>query len=159
MRHCRFEDLDPEQQRLLLAAENALKLSYSPYSGFCAASALLCFDGEILSAANVENASYNVTICAERSALVYANARGYRSFKAAAIIGKGRDFDSLEPVAPCGICRQMLFEAAQLGSGDMEVIMSNTRKDKVVVSCITELLPLGFGPRDLKIDVSAYSSK
>jgi cytidine deaminase len=159
MRHCKFEDLNSEQQKLLLAAEDALKLSYCPYSHFSAAAALLCPDGTVLKAANVENASYNVTICAERSALVHANALGHRVFDAIAVIGKGKEFDSIEPVAPCGICRQMLFEAAQLGKGDMEVIMSNTRKDRIVVGSIKELLPLGFGPKDLKIDVTEYRPK
>ena len=159
MRHCKFEDLNPEQQKLLRAAEEALKLSYCPYSGFSAASALLCPDGAIIQGANVENASYSPTICAERSSLVHANALGYRVFKAIAVIGKGKDFDAADPVAPCGVCRQMLFEAAQLGSGDMEVLMSNTRKDQVIISSIRELLPLGFGPKDLRVDVERFAKK
>jgi len=156
MKNCTFEDLSPEQQKLLLAAEDAFRLSYCPYSGFSAAAAMLCIDGSIVQGANVENASYSPTICAERSAIVSANASGKRQFRSIAVIGKGRNFESEEPVAPCGVCRQMLFEAAQLGSGDIEVIMSNTRKNRIIVSSIRELLPLGFGPKDLRIDINSY---
>lgn len=151
-----FNELDEKQQRVLTAAEQAMNTAYSPYSHFCVGAALLSQDGQIITGSNVENAAYGSTICAERSALVRANAKGIRIFEKIAVIAKGEDFNTSEVTGPCGSCRQMLFEAAQISETDMEVIMSTTQKDKIVVSSMSELLPLAFGPADVGIDVKKY---
>ena len=99
------------QVKLLDAAEEAMEKAYNPYSHFYVGAALLTADGKIITGANYENASYGNTICAERAALLKANAEGYRRFKAIAIIAKGENFDVDKPTAPCGACRQSIFEA------------------------------------------------
>jgi cytidine deaminase len=68
-------------------------------------------------------------------------------------------FDTKEVTAPCGPCRQMLYELAQVSGVDksFEVVMSTTKKDKITIATIGELLPLAFGPKDLGVDVSAYT--
>ena len=144
------------QVKLLDAAAGVMEKAYNPYSKFFVGAALLTKDGQTITGANFENASYGHTICAERSALVRANAMGFREFKAVAVIARGADFEAKSPTAPCGACRQMLFEASQISGTDLEVIMSNTDRSKVTVMKISELLPLAFGPEDLGVKLEDY---
>lgn len=148
------EKLTKNYQKLLAKAIEHLEFSYAPYSRFHVSAALLTFDGDIVAANNVENAAYGSTICAERSAIFKANAEGKRKFRAVAITAKVRgengELENIsQPVAPCGACRQVLFEFAQLADHDMDVIMSNSDGSQVIVKKISELLPLAFGPKDL----------
>ena len=99
--------------------------------------------------ANVENSAYGSSICAERSAIVSANAQGLKSASQIAIIIKSDKGPVNEPSAPCGACRQMLYELSQVSGVDIEIIMSNTDMSKIIISTINELLPLAFGPKDL----------
>ncbi len=159
-----YQALSAWQQQLLDAAETALAQAYNPYSRFSVGAALLADSGEVITGANFENAAYSMAICAERSALVSANASGHRKFKAVAVIGRLRDFlsDQLQKeyseivTAPCGACRQMLFEASQIAEHDLEVIMATPDKSKMVALPITALLPYGFGPDNLGIDLSEF---
>ena len=109
--------------------------------------------------ANFESASYGLTICAERSGLVGANERGERLFSSIAISTRAEAATVDEPTAPCGACRQLLYEASRLAGVDMEVILSNTNRDKIIVTTISELLPLAFSAVDLGIDVAKYRRK
>lgn len=114
------------------AMENKSK-SYSPYSKFAVGAALLTFDGEIFDGANVENASYGLTICAERVAAASAVAAGKKDFSAIAI-ACGEDF-----CRPCGACRQFLAEF----SPNMQVIMVN-ESGAYQIASLSELLPRNF---------------
>jgi len=156
MRNIRYQDLSETQRRLLEEAERVMENSYNPYSNFFVGAAILTEDGNIITGTNVENAAYGSTICAERAAILRANAMGYRKYRSIAIIAKGRDFDTEEVTAPCGSCRQVIYEFSQLSGHDTEIIMSTTKKDKIVVSSIRELLPLAFGPKDVGIDIKRY---
>ena len=147
--------LDRIQQKLLDEAEKAMETPYNPYSGFYVGAAILAQNGEIITGSNFE-VSAGEKICAERCAIVRANAMRIRMFDKVAIIAKGKDFDTTEVTGPCGSCRQMLYESRQLSEKDLEIIMSTTKKDKIVIATIEELLPLAFGPRDLGIDVKQY---
>jgi len=95
-------DLSGLHEQAKLAAEG----SYSPYSRFRVGAALLCDDGSVFTGANVENRSFGLTICAERSAIVAAVSAGKRRFSAIAIATP----DSSDPVGPCGACRQVISE-------------------------------------------------
>ena len=92
--------------QLLEAARQTALHSYSPYSHFRVGAALLTEDGRTITGTNVENRSYGLGICAERSAVVRAVSEGFRSFVAVAIYAA----DAEEPVSPCGACRQVLSE-------------------------------------------------
>lgn len=149
MQETSYQELNPQYQELLDAAQEVLKNSYNPYSKFFVGAAVLAEDGTIISGTNFENAAYGSTICAERAAILQANSMGYRKLTAIAIIGHGQDFIMPEPIAPCGACRQVIYEVSDLQTQSIEVIMSNTKKDKILISSIKHLLPLAFGPQDL----------
>ena len=153
-----YHRLSTSQKELLDEAEKVMETAYNPYSNFFVGAALRTMDNTIVTGSNVENAAYGSTICAERSAILRANAMGYRMFKSLAIIAKGQDFDTQEVSAPCGSCRQMVYESRQIADHDLEIVLSTTRKDKIVVTSIDELLPLAFGPRDLGVDVKRYQT-
>lgn len=128
------------ERELIDKAVEAKGKAYAPYSGFKVGAALLSRDGRVFTGCNVENASYGLTVCAERVALFKAVSEGAREFEAIAIAcGKG-------PCAPCGACRQVLFEFAP----DLTVIMTDAEGKEVRVTRLSELLPEGFGPGSLE---------
>lgn len=120
--------------RLLEEAEGAKAKAYAPYSGFCVGAALLTKSNRIFTGCNVENASYGLTVCAERVALFNAISAGEREFLALAVIGDGDDF-----CRPCGACRQVIAEFGD----DPAVIMANNQKE-YEIKPISELLPQVF---------------
>jgi cytidine deaminase len=124
---------------LILEAEKAKTFSYSPYSKFRVGAALLTKSGKIFSGCNVENGSYSLTICAERTAVFKAVSAGEREFKAIAITSDLSDFCS-----PCGACRQVLHEFSK----NMDVILVNGKKTKIYK--IKDFLPLPFKDNYLK---------
>lgn len=156
MKNINYNELSDIQKKLVDEAAIAMETAYNPYSNFYVGAALLTHDDMIITGSNVENSAYGSSICAERSALLRANIMGNRTFQSLAVIGRGDTFDAMEPTAPCGSCRQMIFEASQLGGNDIEIILSNTKKDKIIVTSIIELLPLAFGPKDMNIDIGKY---
>jgi len=156
MKRINYKDLPKDYKVLLKKAEKAMERAYNPYSGFSVGAALLTKEGKIITGANVENAAYGSSICAERSAIMRANTMGYRIFTAIAIIAKGKNFDTTETTAPCGECRQVLNEFSQISEYDFDVILSTSKKDKIEIWKISELLPKAFGPKDLGIDVKQY---
>lgn len=151
-----FAKLRSADQQLLLAAREAMEQAYNPYSQFFVGAALRTLDGEIITAANVENASYSATICAERSAIVRAAAMGYTVFGRIAVIAKGAKAPTRDAISPCGVCRQMLFESSQISGKKIEVIMSSTDMKQIITATIDELLPLGFGPANLGLDMKRF---
>ncbi len=130
--------------------------AYNPYSHFYVGAALFTDDGTDIAGSNVENAALGPTICAERSAAVRANAMSVHSFSGTPIIARGEDFNTTEVTALYGVCRRVLYETSQISNADLVVILSTTRKDKIVVTTIKELLPLAFRPADLVLNVRNY---
>ena len=120
--------------RLLAAAAEAAAHSWSPYSGFPVGAALLCADGTVVTGTNVENRSYGLTICAERSAAVSAVAQGRRDWVAVAICCPTAE----EAVGPCGACRQVLSEFCPPGT---PVVYAGRDRNRRVVTTIGKLLP------------------
>jgi len=105
--------------------------AYAPYSKFSVGAALLCEDGTVFTGCNVENLSFGLTNCAERTAIFSAIAAGQRQFKKIAIVS-----DSREPVSPCGACRQVMAEFAP----ELEIICTNLAGE-VFQSNLSTLLP------------------
>lgn len=138
--------------RLLQAAVDAAGNAYAPYSNFVVGAAVETLDGALYIGANMENASYGLTVDAEIGALQAASTAG----KLADVVrigiagGKlGTTESSGEIVTPCGRCRQLIFESARLGSRDIEVWCANLDLSRIECFKISELLPHGFGPRNL----------
>lgn len=127
-------DLDEDMLELYEQAVEARENAYAPYSGFRVGAALRARDGRIFIGVNVENASFPVTICAERGALMSAVAQGVRSFEAIAVVT-----DAVVPAAPCGMCRQML---AEFGT-DLKVL-DGGREGPAHLLPLSELLPRAF---------------
>ena len=121
-------------QKLINRAVVARDKTYSPYPHFGVGAALLCEDGTIYEGCNIENASYGLTNCAERTAIFKAVSEGQTKFKALAVVA-----DTEGPCAPCGACRQVIseFEIPR-------IIMANLRGDYTVVE-LEGLLPFRFG--------------
>jgi cytidine deaminase len=156
MKQTSFAKLTKIQKTALEKAKQVLENSYNPYSHFYVGACLVSMDEQYIVGTNCENAAYGSCICAERSALLAANAKGIRKFRCLAITARGEDFDTTEVTGPCGSCRQMLYEFSQIAGYDMEIVLSTTKRDKIVVTSINELLPLAFGPVDLGIDIAKY---
>ena len=108
-------------KELFSAAVKAAENSYSPYSHFRVGAALMAADGRIFTGCNIENASYSLTNCAERTAVFKAVSEGVTKFKAIAIAGSATD-DFSKPCAPCGACLQVLSEFC---GDELVVILSN----------------------------------
>jgi len=128
-----------EYEKLIKEAEKARKKAYTPYSKFKVGAAVLCDDGKIFSGCNIENASFGLSICAERVAFFKAISEGSTKIKAIAVIG-----NTNKPCSPCGACRQVISEFGE----DIPLIMTNLKGD-VMIKKIKELLPEAFGKNDL----------
>lgn len=122
---------------LLAAASRAREFAVAPFSNFQVGAALLCPDGTIITGCNVENATYGLTVCAERVALFKALSEGRRKFTHVAVVA-----DTAEPTPPCGACRQLLWEFG----GDLEVILGNLLKE-TGRHRLSELFPFPFDAR------------
>jgi len=130
-----MSDLNSKDLQLVSEARRVRALSYSPYSKFAVGAALRATDGNVHVGCNVENASFGLTICAERSALVAAVSLGARRFDAIAIAAPGE-----EPLAwPCGACRQVLSEFGL----DLKVYIVG-EGESVLQSSLRDLLPYHF---------------
>ena len=125
----------PQQfRRLLAAAKRAQRRAHAPYSKFRVGAALLTTSGKVYTGCNVENASYGLTICAERTAVFKAVSEGHRKFRAIAVVAPSA------ALSPCGACRQVLAEF-----GEMVVVCADSRNPRRVrVHLLSELLPHSF---------------
>jgi cytidine deaminase len=122
---------------LLAAASRAREFAVAPFSNFQVGAALLTADGQVITGCNVENATYGLTLCAERVALVKALSEGHRRFTHVAVVAA-----TDAPTPPCGPCRQLLWEYG----GDLEVILGNL-KQETGRHKLSALLPLPFDAR------------
>lgn len=128
-----------ERETLIDAARQARERAYAPYSRFQVGAAVRTRAGRIYTGCNIENASYGLTLCAERLAVFKAVSEGEREFDAVAVV---TDADSL--TAPCGACRQILWEFC----GDVEVVLANL-SGKIEGRRMSELLPSPFDAHSL----------
>ena len=129
-------------QRLIDAARAVRLNAFAPFSRFLVGAALETADGQIITGCNVENATYGLTVCAERVAVFKAISEGHRKFVRVAVVA-----DTQAPTPPCGACRQILWEFG----GDLEVILANLTTE-TGRHRLKDLLPLPFDARLLKAD-------
>jgi cytidine deaminase len=127
------------KQDLMALAQKAAENAYAPYSRFPVGAALETKDGQIFTGCNVENASYGLGRCAEQTAIQKMVSEGSRDFVQIAVFTR-----SSPPSSPCGACRQVLFEFAP----DAVVYLTNHLGESLETT-VRQLLPHGFGPKDL----------
>ena len=127
-----------EIQKLMDCAIKARENAYSPYSHFAVGAALLCEDGTLFEGCNIENASYGLTNCAERTAIFKAVSEGQIKFKALAVVA-----DTEGPCAPCGACRQVMAEFK------IPLIIMGNLMGNIKIVTIEELLPFSFSECDV----------
>jgi len=137
---------------LLMRARDVRCHAYAPYSHFGVGAAVLTKSGAVHTGTNMENASYGLTLCAETSALLQSVAAGDFCVESIAIVGGPLDGGKGNGavVTPCGRCRQLILEAAQVAAIDTRVLSSNSDLSKVLVFPISSLIPHAFGPKNLK---------
>lgn len=128
---------------LMEEAQKARERSYSPYSRFRVGAALLTESGKVYTGCNIENAAYTPTVCAERTAVFKAVSEGERAFRAIAIVG-GREGETSDFCAPCGVCRQVLSEFC---SPDVKILLGTPENFHAYT--LKELLPFSFTRNDL----------
>lgn len=128
------------KEEWLTEVQEAQKRAYTPYSEFNVGALLITDEDEYIYGANIENASYPATICAERSALSSAYSNGKTKFKALVVITDAKD-----PASPCGVCRQVMKELCE---DDMPVYLT-TKDGQVIKRTVDDLLPLGFSGKDM----------
>ena len=132
--------MTPEE--LVRQALAAMKFAYVPYSGFTVGAALLTKSGKVYLGCNIENAVYPVGTCAERTAIFKAVSEGHRDFDTIVIAGRSDDY-----CVPCGTCRQVMMEFCD--PEEFQIILA-TDVEHYDIYTLKELLPLGFGPGNLK---------
>jgi cytidine deaminase len=140
--------LDERQEAELIAAARAAGANaYAPYSDYQVGAALFFDDGTIITGSNVENASYGLALCAETVAVSRAFGEGRRGGLVAVAVTGPLDKGGGDPITPCGRCRQILNEIAQLGGTDPLVLCVG--RDDVRRVALSQLLPHAFGPAHL----------
>ena len=135
-----------EIQRLIRIAEEQMSHAYAPYSHFQVGAALLTAGGKVYAGCNIENAAYTPSNCAERTAFFKAVSEGERKFSAICIVG-GMNGIAVDYTAPCGVCRQVMMEFCDPET--FQIILA-TDLEHYDIYTLKELLPLGFGPGNLK---------
>jgi cytidine deaminase len=144
--YCTYDELPEQDRQLIDAAMQATGGSYAPYSKFFVGVALQLIDGTIVTGANQENVAYPSGMCAERTALFYAGA-AYPDKAVVALAIAARTSEegfTVEPITPCGACRQVMLEAELRYHTPMRILLYGTRGIYVVEGGARELLPLQF---------------
>lgn len=142
--------LNPSDASLLASAKAIVQSAYAPYSRFCVGAAVLLANGKIVQGVNIENASYPVGLCAERSALASAMSQypGV-AVDAIAITTFSKEKPQTEPAYPCGMCRQFITECEDRFQHPVRLILAAETGDIVIIPKASYLLPFRFGPSDL----------
>ncbi|MDR0681784.1 MAG: cytidine deaminase [Dysgonamonadaceae bacterium] len=152
---CIYEELNQSEKKLIDAAKEATQHAYAPYSHFQVGAAVLLSNNEIITGNNQENVAYPSGLCAERTALFYANSRFPDEIVNAVAIAAytNNDFTD-EPITPCGACRQVILETQNRYKHPVRILLYG-KKTIYLIEKITDLLPLSFNAdymtADLKI--------
>ncbi len=147
------DELNITDAKLVARARKSTKFSYAPYSHFHVGAAAILENGKIVTGTNQENASYPVTICAERSLLAAASSLFPKSAIKTMAISYHNFNDkanSEKPISPCGMCRQSILEYEVRANSPIRIILSGLEGKVFVINSIKHLLPLSFTSADLK---------
>ncbi len=146
-----FEDLDAESKYLVHRAREATEYAYAPYSKFHVGAAIMLDDGTFITAANQENASYPLCMCAERVAL-YALAAQHNAKKIVkmAIVAHKKNYTELSPATSCGACRQVMLEFELRQGKSFSIVMLNEQEQWIYASSAHALMPFSFSKSSLE---------
>ena len=143
---------------LITAARGAALNAHAPYSRFAVGAAVLLADGRIVTAANFENASYGLSLCAETVALATVNAQGrFADVTDIAVVGGAMNAGEEALVTPCGRCRQIMNEVEQMAGRTLGIYCATPSGDRILDLTVADLLPHAFGPADLGIGPTTKS--
>jgi cytidine deaminase len=147
---CTLEELPEIEKKLIEKAKSASVNAYAPYSNFLVGAALLLENGEIITGNNQENAAYPSGLCAERTAMFYANAN-YPDVPVTTMALAAQNTGGFlkDPIAPCGSCRQVLLETEQRYGKKLRILLYGASEIAILES-VKDLLPLSFGMEALK---------
>ena len=134
-----------DKKDLFILAKDAMKSSYAPYSNYNVGASLLCKNGNVYKGCNIENASYSVTNCAERTAFFKAVSEGERDFEAIAVVG-GKNLDFKDYFTPCGVCRQVM---AEFCDENFRVLIGKNGEEYLSLT-LGEIFPYSFSADKLK---------
>ena len=147
-----YEECTEIEKKLIDAAKEATANAYAPYSKFCVGAALLLENGKIITGNNQENAAYPSGMCAERTAVFYANAQfPNQKVEAIAIAAFYEGNFTADLVAPCGSCRQVLLEVESRYKSDVKILMYNRKNEIFIAESMQSLMPLSFDKRALDL--------
>jgi cytidine deaminase len=146
-----IHELDETERHLMNKAMAVLPEAYAPYSHFHVGAAILMEDGNIVTGTNQENASFPIGLCAERVALAAVSSiYPAKRIKTIAVTIKNFNKPTLEPVSPCGTCRQTLLEKEQNNGEPIRILLKGEGEKIYALDSVSSLLPLSFGSKDLK---------
>jgi len=143
MQILKFSQLNATEKRLINAAQQASKNAYSPYLKSYVGAAVLTQTNKIITASCFGPASSTVNLCAERAVVATANAQGQRKIKMLAFLNRSKTKNN-NPLPPCGVCRQFLYEITKITGQDLIILSSNSTKTKIMKTSIKELFPYPY---------------
>jgi cytidine deaminase len=148
-------NLSAQDALLINRALDVSRHAYAPYSGFAVGAAVRTRSGKIYVGSNFENASYGLSMCGEVAALTAANTGGDLDVEVIAVVGHKFTIPESAQlvVTPCGRCRQLIFETSQVSNIDVRVLSCSGDLTAIVEMPISEMLPLGFGPKNLGVEL------
>ena len=142
---CNYKELKKREKNLVDKAKEAVERAYSPYSRFQVGAAVLLSNGKVITGSNQENVAFPSGLCAERTALFYANSQfPNESVQMMAIAAYTKGDFTEEPISPCGACRQVMLEVENRYKQSVRILLYG-KKEVYVIEKITDILPLVFG--------------
>lgn len=149
-----YDECTELEKKLIDAAKEATSNAYAPYSEFYVGAALLLENGQIVTGNNQENAAYPSGLCAERTAVFYANAQyPNQKIEALAIAAYNNGDFTIDITSPCGSCRQVLLEVESRYNSDVKILMYNRKNEVYVAESMNSLMPLSFDKKSLNSEI------
>ena len=141
---CDYNELEPEEKKLIDCAKEACSRAYAPYSQFHVGAAVLLANGEIITGSNQENVAFPSGLCAERTALFYANSQyPEQAVKSLAVAAYTQGDFIASPISPCGACRQVILETEMRSKSPVRIFLYG-KTEVIIIEGIGQLLPLAF---------------
>jgi cytidine deaminase len=153
-----IKNLKKKEIEIFNSLDEIIKNSYNPYSKFYVASAVVTEENNVFYGVNIEICAYS-SICAERIAIGNPVTNGFYKFKSIFVLAKSDFYEVKILSAPCGICRQVIYEFYELTKKDIKILVADSSLKKILITSIKEIFPKSFGPRLCGGDYKKYLKK